>query len=143
MSNDVIVVQPVTTSVTVVEDTTNIEIASPGPQGSTGAPGLVPIFTRQNEISVVVGKTRFYFDSTRVISQLRASVGTPSTGSPIVVDTLINGVSMGTVSIPAGSNTATLATNKTVVANDYATVSILSVGSTVAGSDLTLVLTIN
>lgn len=141
--SDVIIVQPVVSTVVVTENTSNIDVTSPGPQGATGSPGLVPIFTRQNQLSTVVGNSRFYFDSTRVISQIRASVGTPSTGSPVVVDTLINGASMGTVSIPAGSNTATLATNKTVNLNDYATVSILSVGSTLAGSDLTLVLTIN
>jgi hypothetical protein len=140
---DNIIVTPVVTNVEIIADETVLSVASPGPQGATGPQGLVPIFSRQNLINPVVGNTRFYFDSTRIISQIRASVGTPSTGSPIVVDTLINGVSMGTVSIPANSNTATLATNRTVNLNDYATVSILSVGSTYAGSDLTLVLTIN
>jgi len=131
--NIVIVDQPVT----------KVVIAGVGAQGATGNPGLVPIFTRQNEISVLTGKSRFYFDSTRTISQIRASVGVPATGSSIVVDTLINEVSIGSVTIPAGSYTTTLAINKMVYANDYATVSILSVGSTYQGADLTLVLTIN
>lgn len=143
MTETVIVqlIEPTTLVVTPQEAT--IVTSSSGPQGPTGAPGLVPIFSRQNDLSPVVGNTRFYFDSTRVISQVRASVGTAPTGSNVVVDTLINGVSMGAVTILAGTNTATLTTTKTVNANDYATVSILSVGSTTAGSDLTLVLTIN
>lgn len=132
--SDILIIQPVTTTV---------EITSPGPQGATGAQGLVPIFTRQNEISPLVGKGRFYFDTTRIISQIRASVGVVSVGSAVVVDTLINGASIGTVTIPAGQNTATISISRTVNLNDYATVSILSVGSTYSGADLTLVLTIN
>jgi hypothetical protein len=132
--SDNVIIQPVVT---------NLTVTSPGPQGPTGAQGLVPIFSRQNAISPVVGNTRFYFDSTRVISQVRASLGTAPTGSGATFDTLINGVSIGTVTIAAGQNTATLALNRTVNANDYATVSILSVGSTVAGADLTLVITVN
>lgn len=142
MSN-IVIVQPQTTNVTVTKTQTVVDITSPGPQGATGAPGLVPIFSRQNEISPVTGNTRFYFDSTRIISQVRASLGTAPTGSDATFDTLVNGVSIGTVTIAAGTNTATLALSKTVYANDYATVSILSVGSTISGSDLTLVLTIN
>ena len=132
--SDNIIVSPVVTT---------LSVTSPGPQGPTGAQGLVPIFSRQNAISPVVGNTRFYFDSTRIISQIRASLGTAPTGSGATFDTLINGVSIGTVTIAAGQNTATLALNRTVNANDYATVSILSVGSTIAGADLTLVITVN
>jgi len=142
MSN-IVVVQPITPSITVTENTSQLNVTSSGPQGATGAMGLVPVFSRQNEISTVVGNTRFYFDSTRIISQIRASLGTAPTGSGATFDTLINGVSIGTVTIPANSNTAILTLSKTVYANDYATVSILSVGSTITGSDLTLVLTIN
>lgn len=142
MSN-VVVIQPVENVVVIQPTVPSISISGTGSQGPTGAQGLVPVFSRQNDISPVVGKSRFYFDSTRVISQIRASVGTPSTGSNVVVDTLVNGTSIGSVTIPAGQNTATLSVSKTVNANDYATVSILSVGSTTSGSDLTLVLTIN
>jgi hypothetical protein len=39
MSNDVIVVQPVTNSVTVTPDVTNVQVASPGPQGAKGDAG--------------------------------------------------------------------------------------------------------
>lgn len=122
---------------------TNLSISSPGPQGPTGAQGLVPIFSRQNTISPVVGNTRFYFDGTRVISQIRASLGTPPTGSGATFDTLVNGVSIGTVTVAAGQNTAVLALNRTVNLNDYVTVSILSAGSSTAGADLTLVITVN
>lgn len=91
----------------------------------------------------MTGLSRFYFDSSRTISQVRASLGTPATGSPVVIDTLINGVSIGTTSVPAGANTATTALSTAVSAGDYATISILSVGSTYSGGDLTVTLTIN
>jgi hypothetical protein len=144
--SEVVVVEPITSVVVIQQAIPVVAVAGTGAQGATGATGeqgLTPIFTRQNDINPIVGNTRFYFDGTRTIGQIRASVGTPSTGAPIVVDTLINGVSIGMVSIPAGQNTATISPATTVLANDYATVSILSVGSTIAGADLTLVLTIN
>lgn len=137
MSETVIVVESITPNVSVTLSN------DAGPQGIQGNPGLVPVFTRQNELSVLTGKTRFYFESTRTITQIRASVGTAPTGSAVTVGTFINGVSIGTVTIPAGQNTATLAVSKSVVAGDYATVSILSIGSTTPGTDLTLTLNIN
>lgn len=114
-----------------------------GPQGPQGSPGLVPVFTRQNDLSVVTGKTRFYFEATRTINSIRASVGTVPTGSGVVVETFINQVSIGSVTIPSGQNTAVLTVNKVVNSGDYATVSITSVGSTTPGTDLTLALNIN
>jgi hypothetical protein len=137
MSDTVIVIESTSPQVSV-----NISNAQ-GPQGQQGAQGLVPVFTRQNDLSVVTGKTRFYFEESRTITKIRASVGTVPTGSGVTVDTLVNNVSIGTITIPAGQNTATLAVAKSVVAGDYATVSILSVGSTTPGTDLTLILTIN
>ena len=142
MTDSVIITQT-TQNVIVTNQQPSVSISSVGAQGPTGAPGVVPVFTRQSDISVVTGKARFYFDSSRTITQVRASLGTPSTGAPVVVDTLVNGVSIGTTSIPAGSNTATISIAKSVVSGDYATISILSVGSTYAGGDLTVTLTIN
>jgi hypothetical protein len=129
---------------TVISDVvTQAIISSVGVQGVTGAMGLVPVFTRQNDIAVTTGKARFYFDTTRVLSQIRASVGTPSTGASVVVGVYVNGSSIGTVSIPATQNTATTPISFTVNAGDYATVSILSVGTTYAGGDLTVTLSVN
>jgi hypothetical protein len=133
-------------TVVVVESSTpNVAVTianEQGPQGPAGFDGLVPVFTRQNDLAVVTGKTRFYFEDPRTITKIRASVGQAPLGSGVTVDTLVNGLSIGTITIPAGSNTATLTVAKSVVAGDYATVSILSVGSTFSGTDLTLTLTI-
>ena len=143
MTVDNITVTTTVQNVTVTNQQPSITVSSVGSQGPTGPAGLVPVFTRQNDIAVLTGKARFYFDSTRIISQVRASLGTPATGSAAVIDTLINGTSIGTTSIPDGSNTATISISKTVNAGDYATISILSVGSTYSGGDLTVTLTIN
>ena len=143
MTVDHVTVTTTVQNITIATSQPTVTVASVGVQGLTGPAGLVPVFTRQNDISVVTGKARFYFDSTRIISQVRASLGTPATGSAAVIDTLVNGTSIGTTSIPAGSNTATISISKTVNASDYATISILSVGSTYSGGDLTVTLTIN
>ena len=142
MTENVTVTQ-VVSNIVVQPAQSSIIVSTVGTQGTTGAPGVVPVFSRQNEINVSVGKSRFYFDSSRTISQVRASLGTPATGSAAVIDTLVNGVSIGTTSVPAGSYTATTSVSKSVYAGDYATISILSVGSTYSGGDLTVTLTIN
>jgi hypothetical protein len=132
-----------TQSLTVTNQQPNVGVTSVGAQGATGSPGVVPVFTRQNALSTVTGTSRFYFESTRIISQVRASVGTAPTGSSTVIDTLINGTSIGTTTIPAGSFTATTSTSQTVNSGDYATISILSVGSSYPGADLVVTLNIN
>jgi len=143
---DTIIVTPITNNLTVTQQVTTATLTSPGPQGATGpqgSPGLTPVFSRQDVLTPYVGGSRFYFDTSRTITTIRASVGTAPQGAPVVVTVYKNGATMGTVTIPANSNTATTTVNASVVANDYVTVSIVSVGSTTAGSDLTVILNIN
>jgi hypothetical protein len=143
---DNIIVSPVVNQVTVAPVVYSVTVTAPGPQGATGATGvagLTPVFSRQDVLTPYVGGSRFYFDTARTITTIRASVGTPSVGAPVVVTVYKNGATFGTVSIPAGSNTATTTVNASVAVNDYVTVSIISVGSTTAGSDLTVILNIN
>jgi hypothetical protein len=114
-----------------------------GPTGPIGNPGIVPTFVMQDTVTVFTGKSRFYFESTRTIASVRASVNTAPTGSSLVVALLLNGTSIGTVTIPAGSYTAATTLSQVVNLNDYVTVNVTSVGSTTAGSDLTVTLNIN
>jgi hypothetical protein len=114
-----------------------------GPTGATGPAGVTPVFVMQDSLVVRAGVNRFYFESTRTITKIRASVSTPSVGAPVVVALLINGVTVGTVSVAAGAYTATTTLSQVVNLNDYATVNVTGVGSTTAGSDLTVTLTIN
>lgn len=113
-----------------------------GPAGPTGPAGVTPIFVMQDTLAVRTGVNRFYFESTRTITKIRASVNTAPVGSPVIVAVLLNGTSIGTVSIAAGANTATTTINQVVNLNDYVTVNVTSVGITAAGSDLTVTLNI-
>lgn len=113
-----------------------------GPQGVAGAPGVSAVFTMQDQLAVYTGKSRFYFDNSYTLTKIRASVGTAPTGSAVTVQLLLNGTVIATVSIPAGANTATATLSQTVAVNDYATVSVTSVGSTTPGADLTVSLNV-
>jgi hypothetical protein len=126
--------------------TVSLTTASVGPQGPQGLAGSnaqsFPVFSLQGQIAPYTGTNRFYFENAYTLTKIRASVGTAPTGSGIVVTAFINGSSVGTVTIPAGSNSGTTVVSSALVAGDYATISITSVGSIVAGSDLTVSLTI-
>lgn len=144
--SDNVIVTPIVQTLTVTPVTVTAAITSPGPQGPTGAtgsPGLTPVFSRQDVLTPYTGTARFYFDATRTVATIRASVGTAPVGAGVVVTVYKNGTSFGTVTIPAGGNTAVTTVNASVFSGDYVTVSIVSVGSTTAGSDLTVILNIN
>jgi hypothetical protein len=114
-----------------------------GPTGSTGSvgpAGLMPVFSFVGPIVVYTGKTRLYFEESRTITKIRASLGTAPTGSGVVVGAYLNGSLLQSVTILAGTNTAIVSLSTAVTPGDYVTVSITSVGSVTAGSDLTVVL---
>lgn len=95
---------------------------------------------------VTTGQGRVYIESSRTITRVRASVGTAPTGASLIVDVLKNGTSIYNVTpanrptIAAGTYTALGGTpdTTTFVNGDYITVSVLQIGSGVAGSDLTV-----
>ena len=73
---------------------------SVGPVGPAGPIDSVVVFTRQNDLSVVTGKTRMYIEGPRKIYKIRASVGTPSQGSSVVASIFLNGTTLSTLTIP-------------------------------------------
>ena len=96
-------------------------------------------------IQVYPGQSRWYLEGNYTLESVRASVGTAPTGASILVDVNKNGTTIyGTQSnrptIAAGTNTAVggTASTTTFASGDYITVDIDQVGSTVAGSDLTV-----
>lgn len=111
--------------------------------GKSGREGLPPIFTRQNAVVPLVGLTRYYFEEDGIVAKARVSLGTPSEGAPVIVDILRNGVSIGLISLPEGENTILTPVGVAVASGDYLTVTIVSVGTTNPGSDLTVGLIIN
>lgn len=117
----------------------------PGPIGQTGVAGLNPIFSKQGSLAVVLGQHRFYAERNGTVSSVRASVGTPATGSSILIDVQKNGVTILStpISIPSGEYTALgTISSSSVTAGDYFSVNINGVGSVTTGANLTVTLAI-
>lgn len=114
--------------------------------GSSNAGGRTYTGFVSGVLSVGIGSTRLYNDSntTLTVLSVRASVGTAPVGSSVVVDINKNGVSMfGTATKPTivdGTFTDKRApdTGMTIADGEYFTVDVDAVGSSVAGSDLTI-----
>ena len=117
-----------------------------GPTGATGATGSTGgmgiTFSNQGTLAVTTGLGRYYMESAGTLTKIRASVGTAPTGANLIVSVLENGISVGTATITAGTFTGTTTLSSTYAAGDYFTINITQVGSTVAGTDLTVTLTV-
>lgn len=121
--------------------------------GNTGWRALVSSLTAPfgatGNLVVIAGTQRFYVDKSWTITQVRASVNTASAGQSIIIDVNKNGTTIWStqsnrVTISAGSNTATQTTFNTtsLASGDYLTVDIDQVGTTTAGADLTVQITL-
>lgn len=134
------------------DQTIVIEHGSRGLTGATGATGTgitVQTFTHPGTLSVYTGKSRFYCPIGFEIGAILVSVGTPPVGSALKVDVNRNGTTIFTTqanrpTITAGAYTDLSNTPDvgTVSAGDYITVDIDEVGSSFAGSDLTVVISL-
>jgi hypothetical protein len=119
-----------------------------GPAGPVG-PGICT-FSLPGALTTMTGQSRQYFESTHTITNVRASVGTAPTGSSIICDVLKNGTTIYTTqsnrpAIAVSTNTIT-ANNPDITslsAGDYLTVNVAQVGSTIAGADLTVTVTVS
>jgi hypothetical protein len=96
-------------------------------------------------LTVATGKSRIYLEGSYVIETVRTAVNTAPTGASLIVDVNKNGTTIYTTqgarpTIAASSFTATgnSPAVTTFVAGDYLTVDVDQIGSTVAGSDLTV-----
>jgi hypothetical protein len=110
---------------------------------------LVFTFTYGGLLATESTQMRLYNDTgkARVITKVRASVGTTPIGGNVTSTVLKNGVNIfgsGGVTISPGAMTKAETVNNVVWAVDeYLTVSILGVGSTFAGEDLTINVTVS
>jgi hypothetical protein len=103
-------------------------------------------FSKNGALNVSTGTARLPIEDAYTIIGTRLNVGTAPTGSNLVLDILKNGSTIYTTTsnrpfITAGSNSGGPGATPDVtslVAGDYITVNILQVGSTIAGSDLTV-----
>lgn len=118
--------------------------------GLIRAPNIstVPPFAIVGAVSTGVGALRWYNDTGQslTIRNIRVTAGTAPTGASLIVDVNKNGSTIFSTqanrpTITAGNNTSgkVTAINTTTLADgDYLTVDIDQVGSTVAGSNLTV-----
>ena len=127
-------------------NTVTIRDGQGGARGLTGPPGpveLIEVFTMQRVLYPLVGKSRLYFESNRLIYRIRASVGTAPVGSPVIVTAYVNGISIGNVTIAENAYTGVFDLSYNVHPDDYLTVSVVMVGATNPGEDLTVTFNIN
>jgi hypothetical protein len=110
-----------------------------GPRGDQGADGGVVIPFSLSGPAVVADFThRYYVFVDGTISNVRFSAGTAPSGSSLVMALKKNTATITTMSIPGGSHSVASTPALPVVAGDYLTISITAVGSSVAGSDVTV-----
>lgn len=97
-------------------------------------------------LTVQTGKSRVYLEDNYTVESIRASVSTAPAGAAVIVDVNRNGTTLFTTqaarpAIAAGAFTATGAPAVTTfAAGDYLTVDVDQIGTTTAGSDLTVVI---
>lgn len=105
-------------------------------------------FSQAGALTTLTGTLRFGISGTWVLLGALATVGTAPTGASLIVDILKNGTTVYT----SGTNRPTISASanmsaSTIVApavtalasGDYLTANISQVGSTIAGSDLVIV----
>lgn len=122
-----------------------------GPTGPTGPAGTTIVtFSMPGSLTIKVGAGRQYVEQSYTISAVRASVGTAPVGSSIICDVNKNGTTIYTTqgnrpTITTGTNTATANSPNitSLSAGDYLTVDVDQIGSSTAGADLTVTITIN
>jgi hypothetical protein len=132
-----------TGSMYVYYDNAWIEIGGPGAQGPAGT--MVQLFTVPGVLTLGAGKGRYYAPTTMVISNVRAFVDVAPVGADIIIDVNRNGTSIFTTQgnrprITAGNNYDAASTPDVtgLVAGDYVTIDIDQIGSSTAGSYLTV-----
>ena len=104
-------------------------------------------FSVAGDLTTKTGAHRIYLEGDYAIESVRASVGTPSSGTNVIVDinrngSTIYGTQANRPSIATASYTALggAYSNGVFSANDYLMVDVDQVGSVAAGADLTVVI---
>ena len=97
--------------------------------------GTLQSYYRDGAATVASGVARWYPPNSCTINKIHVGVGVAPVGSGLTVRVNRNGASIGTVTVVAGTFTATFVpTVTTFVLGDYITVDITAIGSTTAGS---------
>ena len=148
MNYNTVSIQETPTNLFVQETSNSVQIAAPGPQGAKGEDGrsvFTQTLTFTGELYVVTAKPRYYSTFDGTITGIAVSVGTAPTGADVIVNIYKNGTTIfdspsGRPTISDGSyfDLSSTADTATLNTGDYLAVSIDQVGSSFAGSDLTV-----
>lgn len=131
------------------DTTSKTPVYSDGTRWRLGSP--VPFeFSKGGVLATATGTHRIYNDTGRTLTILavRASVGTAPTGAAIRVDVNKNGTSIyattqanrPNIAVSTNTDLGETPDTLTIANGEYFTIDIDAVGSTVAGSDLTVVI---
>jgi hypothetical protein len=112
-----------------------------GQKGETSS--INSTYSYSGELEVNTGAKRFYSPGSYTLSSADIHLGTAAAGSSVNLTINKNGSSAGTLTIAAGS-TSSLSNSLSVSLSqgDYLTIDITQVGSSTAGSDLYLLITL-
>lgn len=109
-----------------------------------GAPEVIS-FSKTGVLSVAVGTFRWYAPRPITLLSVRASVGVAPTGAAVIVDVNENGTTIFTtqsnrpeIAISGFTDVSGTIEEPAIAAANYLTVDIDQIGSTIAGSDLTV-----
>lgn len=112
----------------------------PGTNGTNGTTEIV--FSIPGALAVGSFSMRFYLDATKTISKVIAHVGTAPTGASLIFDVNKNGTTIfttqgnrPTIAASGFSDMSSVPDVTALAANDFLTVDIDQIGSTVAGAD--------
>jgi hypothetical protein len=120
-----------------------------GAQGPAGATHVVIPFSHAGNAVVGSGTMRYYVDQTWTISTVRASVNVAPTGAALIVDVNKNGTTIFTtqgnrpqIAVSTNTDVSGAPDVTSLTSGDYLTVDIDQIGSTIAGSDLVVTITL-
>jgi len=103
---------------------------------------LFVTFRQSGELSVITGLKRWYAPKNINISKLVARVDITPTGDNIIININKNGVLTTSMTIVDGTSKVINTTpNITMTDDDYLTIDLIQIGSTVSGSELSIIIT--
>lgn len=125
---------------------TTLDFLGPLREGTIYVVDALASFSRSGALVVSTGTGRFRFPFAATLLGVTAAINTAPTGAAVVVDVHKNGTTIFTsqanrpsIAISGNATTSEPAPDVTsVAAGDYLTVDVDQIGSTVAGSDLTV-----
>jgi len=100
----------------------------------------VATLRQEGELVLTTGTARWYASRPITVQKIIARVDTASSGSAVSVSVKKNGSAIRNISISSGSNKSVNTNSFSLSEDDYITVDVTAIGSSTAGSDLSVAL---